>query len=166
MRKNYKIALGILLSAVLLVSLASVSFAAIDTTKTRSGYGLRLRAGGAPPSAGPKTLSLKPEDVRAQRGNIEVSVQEKPDSLEIAVADSGSGIASEDLPFIFERFYRADKSRARASGGAGLGLTVAKYLVEAHGGSIRAESEYGQGAKFAFTLPLALDTGCKTQDAV
>lgn len=67
MRKSYKIALGILLSAVLLMSLASVSFAATDTTKARFGYGLRLRAGGAPPSAGPKTLSLKPEDVRAQR---------------------------------------------------------------------------------------------------
>jgi signal transduction histidine kinase len=70
------------------------------------------------------------------------------------VADTGSGIAPEDLPFVFERFYRADKSRARASGGAGLGLTIVKYLVEAHGGSIRAESEHGKGAKFTFTVPL------------
>lgn len=67
MRKSYKIALGILLSAVLLVSLASVSFAAIDTTKARFGYGLRLRAGGATLDTVAKLLGLKPEEVRAQR---------------------------------------------------------------------------------------------------
>ena len=75
--------------------------------------------------------------------------------VELAVADNGPGIAQEDLPFVFERFYRADKSRTRTSGGAGLGLTIAKQLVAAHGGAIRVESEPGKGACFRFTLPAA-----------
>lgn len=95
------------------------------------------------------SLTFTPEG-----GRIRVVIEEKPGFLEVSVSDTGSGIAPEDLPFVFERFYRADKSRARASGGAGLGLTIAKYLVEAHGGSIRAESEHGKGAKFTFTVPL------------
>ncbi|MBI4319897.1 MAG: HAMP domain-containing protein [Chloroflexi bacterium] len=74
-------------------------------------------------------------------------------AVEIAVADTGPGISSGDLPYVFERFYRADASRARVSGGAGLGLTIAKQLVEAHGGSMRAESEPGRGACFRLTLP-------------
>lgn len=78
------------------------------------------------------------------------------DSLEVSVSDTGEGIDPEDLPFIFDRFYRADKSRARASGGSGLGLAIVKQLVEAHGGSIRAESpihQGGYGTKFTLTLP-------------
>jgi signal transduction histidine kinase len=87
-------------------------------------------------------------------GSIDVVVEKKPGFLEISVSDTGPGIAPQDLPFVFERFYRADKSRARASGGAGLGLTIAKYLVEAQGGKIWAESEAGRGAKLVFTIPL------------
>jgi signal transduction histidine kinase len=75
--------------------------------------------------------------------------------VEISVADTGSGIASEDLPFLFERFYRSDPSRQRLTGGAGLGLAITRQLVEAHGGSIRAESSPGEGATFLFTLPVA-----------
>jgi two-component system sensor histidine kinase BaeS len=71
----------------------------------------------------------------------------------IEVADTGSGIAPEDLPHVFDRFYRADKSRARESGGSGLGLAIAKGLVEAHGGSITVHSEMGKGTQFKVRLP-------------
>jgi len=71
------------------------------------------------------------------------------------VRDTGTGIAAEELPYVFERFYRADKSRSRATGGAGLGLAIVKQLVEAHGGQIEVESEVGRGTQFTFTLPVA-----------
>jgi len=76
-------------------------------------------------------------------------------ALLVAVTDSGPGIAPDDLPHVFDRFYRADKSRSRASGGAGLGLAIVKQLVEAHGGRVWAESEVGRGATFKFTFPVA-----------
>ncbi len=69
------------------------------------------------------------------------------------MSDNGAGIAAEHLPLIFERFFRADPARARATGGAGLGLTIVKQLVEAHGGRVWAESAPGAGATFTFTLP-------------
>jgi two-component system phosphate regulon sensor histidine kinase PhoR len=75
--------------------------------------------------------------------------------VEFFVRDRGPGIASEHLPRIFERFYRVDKARSREAGGSGLGLAIAKHIVLAHGGAIRAESELGRGATFAFSLPLA-----------
>ncbi len=75
-------------------------------------------------------------------------------SVMVSVIDNGVGIPAEELPFVFERFYRADKSRARATGGSGLGLAIVKQLVEAHGGRVWAESEVGVGSKFSFTLPV------------
>ncbi|MGE5620639.1 MAG: sensor histidine kinase [Sphingomonadaceae bacterium] len=75
--------------------------------------------------------------------------------LQVTVADTGPGIPPEDLPRVFDRFYRVDKSRTRGSGGSGLGLSVARQLVEAHGGRIWAESERGRGSSFHFTLPTA-----------
>jgi signal transduction histidine kinase len=71
------------------------------------------------------------------------------------VADTGIGIPAEDLPRIFDRFYRVDKSRSRVTGGSGLGLTIAKRFVDAHGGRMTVESEVGQGSKFTFTIPKA-----------
>jgi signal transduction histidine kinase len=71
----------------------------------------------------------------------------------VTASDSGEGIASEDLTNLFDRFYRGDKSRARASGGSGLGLSIAKTLVEAMGGRIGVESEPGKGSRFWFTVP-------------
>ena len=73
----------------------------------------------------------------------------------VAVADSGPGIQSEDLARVFDRFFRADPSRARATGGVGLGLTIAKQLVEVHGGTIHVESIVPTGARFVFELPVA-----------
>ena len=72
----------------------------------------------------------------------------------VTVADTGEGIPDDVLPFVFDRFYRVDPSRSRATGGAGLGLTIARKLVDAHGGSIRVESEAGRGTSFTFDLPL------------
>jgi signal transduction histidine kinase len=72
----------------------------------------------------------------------------------VSISDSGQGIPPEDLPYLFERFYRADKSRARASGGSGLGLAISRQIVGAHGGRIWAESQAGVGSTFRFTLPV------------
>ncbi len=92
---------------------------------------------------------------RGGRITLSAHLVDKPhQAVEIAVADTGPGIARDDLPYVFERFYRSDRSRTRATGGAGLGLTIAKELVEAHGGTLRAESEPGYGARFCFTLPV------------
>jgi two-component system phosphate regulon sensor histidine kinase PhoR len=78
------------------------------------------------------------------------------EQVEFSVQDFGSGIASEHLNRIFERFYRVDKTRSRESGGTGLGLAIARHMVQSQGGTIRAESELGAGSRFLFTLPKAL----------
>jgi len=88
-------------------------------------------------------------------GTINVAATRQGDWVEISVSDTGEGIPAEDLSNIFERFYRVDRSRARATGGSGLGLTIAKRWVEAHGGEITAKSELGKGSSFSFTLPSA-----------
>jgi two-component system phosphate regulon sensor histidine kinase PhoR len=86
---------------------------------------------------------------------ILVGARALPSEVEFFVQDFGSGIASEHLERIFERFYRVDKARSREAGGTGLGLAIVKHIVQAHGGVIRAESELGVGSIFLFTLPLA-----------
>ncbi len=91
----------------------------------------------------------------AEGDAISVTVSQQGSWVEVSVADTGEGIPAEDLPNIFERFYRVDKSRARATGGSGLGLTIAKRLIEVHGGHMEAQSELGKGSRFAFTLPVA-----------
>ncbi len=88
-------------------------------------------------------------------GAVTVTARQQDNQVEVSVADTGEGIPAEDLPNIFERFYRVDKSRARATGGSGLGLTIAKRLIEAHGGRIEARSEPGKGSRFSFTIPVA-----------
>ncbi|MFN8491015.1 MAG: ATP-binding protein [Caldilineaceae bacterium] len=79
----------------------------------------------------------------------------KPGYVEFSVKDTGEGIPTEDLPYVFERFYRADKSRARRSGGTGLGLTIAKSLIQAMNGAIGVASNVGEGSRFWFTLPVS-----------
>ena len=91
----------------------------------------------------------------ARGDTITVTARQQENYLEVAVTDTGEGIPAENLPNIFERFYRVDKSRARVSGGSGLGLTIAKRLVEAHGGKIEVQSEVDKGSRFSFTLPLS-----------
>jgi signal transduction histidine kinase len=78
-----------------------------------------------------------------------------PPQVLVWVSDTGRGISAQDLPHIFDHFYRADKSRQRASGGSGLGLAIVKHFVEAHGGRVWAESQPGKGSTFYFTLPTA-----------
>lgn len=86
-------------------------------------------------------------------GLVSIRAEREAGFVRVTVQDSGEGIPSEDLAHIFERFYRGDKSRSRATGGAGLGLAIAKGIVEAHGGSIAVQSQPGQGATFTFTVP-------------
>jgi signal transduction histidine kinase len=88
-------------------------------------------------------------------GRITVSARSRGGMVEVRVVDPGIGIPPEHLPHVFERFYRVDRSRARAGGGSGLGLTIARHIVEAHGGRIWAESPgLGRGSTFVFSLPL------------
>jgi signal transduction histidine kinase len=86
-------------------------------------------------------------------GSIVLEARPLDRSAEIAVRDSGCGIAAKDLPFVFDRFYRADVSRSRETGGAGLGLPIVRQIVLAHGGAIRIESEPESGTGFFFSLP-------------
>ncbi len=88
-------------------------------------------------------------------GEIVVSVAERDGVARVAVRDTGSGIPAEDLPHIFERFYRADAARSSATGGTGLGLAISRRIVEDHSGTVTAESTPGAGTTIAFTLPLA-----------
>jgi signal transduction histidine kinase len=91
----------------------------------------------------------------APQGTIRVTLAGAGDAVSCCVADSGGGIPAAHLPHIFERFYRVDGSRNRASGGSGLGLAITRALVQAQGGRIEAASVEGQGASFTFSLPRA-----------
>ena len=89
-------------------------------------------------------------------GEVTLGASREGNTVCLLVKDTGIGIAPEHLPHLFERFYRVEKSRSRAGGGSGMGLTIAKHLVEAHGGQIRAASDGpGKGSTFSFTLPVA-----------
>jgi len=128
--------------------------------------GVSLRSA---PSADLPELSADPQRIAQVLGNLvanalrhtppggTVSIGATHDGAAVtfAVCDSGSGIDPADLPYIFDRFYRADRSRTRGSGGAGLGLAIARRIVEAHSGRIWAVSAPGQGTTVSFTLPLA-----------
>jgi two-component system OmpR family sensor kinase/two-component system sensor histidine kinase BaeS len=103
-----------------------------------------------------KVLSSEFAVARAETQNSKLKTQ---NSVDFRVSDSGQGIAAEDLPHIFDRFYRADRARARGSGGAGLGLAIARQIVTAHGGTIWAESEAGQGTTIGVALPAGAQNG-------
>jgi signal transduction histidine kinase len=113
------------------------------------------------PSGGTITLCAQVEDRgskiedRESLAHPRSAIRDPRSAIRFEVSDTGKGIAPADLPYIFDRFYRADRSRARGSGGAGLGLAITKQIVEAHGGTIWAESAEGQGTTISIVLPLA-----------
>jgi signal transduction histidine kinase len=89
-------------------------------------------------------------------GHVTLRARQEGNQSVVSVTDTGIGIAPEHLPHVFERFYRVDRSRSRAGGGSGIGLTIARHLIEAHGGRMWAASDgHDRGSTFTFTLPLA-----------
>ena len=120
-------------------------------------------------SAGAAQVHADPEDLElvwvnllenaiqhsAPGASVRLQLEDQADTIVVAVQDWGSGIAAEDLPHIFERFRRGDRSRSRATGGFGLGLAIAKAIVEAYGGTIQAASTLHQGTRVWVTLPLS-----------
>jgi signal transduction histidine kinase len=85
---------------------------------------------------------------------IGVSVAAGESALDVSVEDHGVGIPKEDLPNVFDKFYRADTQQTRETPGSGLGLALVKHIVEAHGGRVEVESELGRGSRFSFSIPL------------
>ncbi|MGB0564511.1 MAG: sensor histidine kinase, partial [Spirulinaceae cyanobacterium] len=88
-------------------------------------------------------------------GSITLKAWRGQQEVWLAVSDTGVGIAPDDLPYVFERFWRADRSRSRHSGGSGIGLAISRHLVERQNGQIEVESVLDQGSTFRFCLPLA-----------
>ena len=86
-------------------------------------------------------------------GSVNVHARRTASGVEVSVTDTGEGISAEDLPHVFESFYRGEKSRSRSTGGAGLGLAISRGIVQAHGGEIKVQSEAGLGSQFTFSLP-------------
>jgi two-component system OmpR family sensor kinase len=92
-------------------------------------------------------------------GTISLGLRRAGTGAELSVTDDGIGIAPAEIPRIFDRFYRVDRARSRELGGAGLGLSIARWIVQAHGGTIGVKSELGRGSRFTVTLPLAGEAG-------
>ncbi|MBI2899922.1 MAG: hypothetical protein HYY17_07040 [Planctomycetes bacterium] len=88
-------------------------------------------------------------------GEVKLRLSRQGPDARLAVDDTGIGIPAEDLPHLFERFYRVDKARSREVGGTGLGLAIAKWIVDAHAGRIEVSSRLGEGSSFVLTLPAA-----------
>jgi len=154
------------------IDMGGVARAALEAVRARAEErGLQLSLD-APSTEGMPLVEADPHRIRQVLCNLlnnaldftprggQVAIVVQPDSqwVRVEVRDTGRGIAPEHLPFVFERFYRADKSRARATGGAGLGLSIVKQLVEAHGGRVWAESAVGAGSVFSFVLPVAVES--------
>ena len=90
--------------------------------------------------------------------HIDVSARQRDQEVEVCIRDNGPGIPADDLPHIFERFYRVDKGRSRDKGGTGLGLSIVKHIVQLHGGRVWVESSLGQGTAFSFGLPVRVNS--------
>jgi signal transduction histidine kinase len=100
-------------------------------------------------------------------GTVEVTLAVRGDTVAFAVRDTGIGIAAADLPYIFERFWRADRARSRASerGGFGLGLAISQWIAHAHGGTLTVVSRLNRGSTFTVTLPIARPGGVVAEAA-
>ena len=90
-----------------------------------------------------------------ENGEIRLQAARRDSEIVLSVSDDGLGISKDDLPRIFERFYRADKARSRELGGTGLGLAIVKHIAQLHGGRVEAESEPGRGTSIRVVLPVA-----------
>lgn len=150
------------------IDLAVLVRSVIDDYRDRAesaGHPLALHEeGGADASA---VLHLDPLRVTQVLGNlldnalkhtprgarIDVTLHRRPDEVQVTVRDTGPGIPADDLPHVFERFYRVDKGRSRDTGGTGLGLSIVKHIVQLHGGRVWVESTLGAGSAFHFALP-------------
>jgi signal transduction histidine kinase len=99
-------------------------------------------------------ITLSKEYEPLARSGLEAVEEEKEEFVKIVVSDTGIGIAKEDQERIFNRFFRVDKARSREEGGSGLGLSICKWIVEAHQGEIKVESELGKGSSFIVKFPL------------
>jgi signal transduction histidine kinase len=142
--------------------LISDTLEAFSAVAERQGVTLE---GSAPPEADPVVMdvgkigrvlnNLLENALRhtPQGGTVRVTASPHQHEVQVEVQDSGDGIPAADLPHVFERFYRGEKSRSRATGGSGLGLAIASGIVEAHGGQIGVESALHQGTRVWFTLP-------------
>lgn len=86
-------------------------------------------------------------------GQVSIALEAEDGLITVSITDTGIGISDQDLPHVFDRFYRADKARSREMGGSGLGLSIGKWIAEAHKGSVTAESKYGRGSTFKVALP-------------
>jgi signal transduction histidine kinase len=100
-----------------------------------------------------KHLILNGLNYTPEGGSVTIKSRADDQNVIVEVCDTGEGITALDLPHIFDRFYRADRARGGESGGAGLGLTIARKIIEAHGGTIEAESKLGQGSMFRVSIP-------------
>ena len=87
-----------------------------------------------------------------EQGTVSIIVEEEEQHGRIIIRDTGIGIPEEDIPRIFERFFRVDKARSRSVGGTGLGLAIVKHIIEAHGSKVEVKSEAGKGSEFSFRL--------------
>ncbi len=87
-----------------------------------------------------------------EQGKVEILIEEEKKYGRIIIRDTGIGISTEDIPRIFERFFRVDKARSRAVGGTGLGLAIVKHIIEAHGSKMEVKSESNKGSEFSFKL--------------
>ena len=97
-------------------------------------------------------------------GSVSISVTRRDDHAILEVADSGLGISADDLPHVFERFYRADKARSRQMGGTGLGLSIVRSICQAHGGRVTVNSAEGRGSLFRVQLPASTNNRSQSRN--